>query len=450
MPVAKKGRPRKNKDEISEPDSDLYTFETNEIILCHHRGELYKAKILNRTIHKNLETGSEDPHYFVHYWGWNAQWDEWVEADRCLKHSPQNLQKQKEMKQKNKAQASNKSKKKNKKKRKRQIEDSDESESEDEDEDDGQNHGNEADMLQTMIEEKRDLGERDLDDLDLNQKIKIHQHKREKKSEQSIKNRHSRKRLEIEHQHQMERRKFMEKLKTITIPIALRDNLVEQYNLIHSQQKLIKLPKANGFRINDILSSALRDQQQKLRNKQSKKPPDVDGAKSLQTMCELLPFINDGIRGFFKNTLQINLLYNFEKPQLDMLEVDEHTDLCDIYGAEHLIRLFYILPNILIHTRGVEEKNFGQIKQCLSVITQFVSKNKSKYLINYHKGKDIEQCVEEVDAAYLAKYKKIAKLHFKWQLLFLWLSLYLSIINRIILATPSLSGLCASCRHICR
>merc|ERR1711933_587979 len=139
------------------------------------------------------------------------------------------------------------------------------------------------------------------------------------------------------------------------------------------------------------------------------KPPAMDDVKSLQTLCELLPFINDGIRGFFKNTLEINLLYNFEKPQLERLEIEEDTDLCDIYGAEHLIRLFYILPNILIHTQGVDEKNFAQIKQCLSIITQFVNKNKSKLLVNYHKGKNIEQYVEEVDDAYLAKYEKIAK-----------------------------------------
>merc|ERR1712228_509493 len=172
MPVAKRGRPRKNKEQSPELDSDSFTFEKNEIILCHHHGELYKAKVLTRKMHQNTETGSEDPHYFVHYWGWNAQWDEWVEADRCLKHSPENIQKQKEMKAL-KNNANKTKKKKNKKKKKRQIEDSDESES---DQNDNQNHNNsnsskESQILQAMIEEKQDLKKRDLDDLDLNQRI---------------------------------------------------------------------------------------------------------------------------------------------------------------------------------------------------------------------------------------------------------------------------------------
>merc|ERR1712212_794834 len=84
-------------------------------------------------------------------------------------------------------------------------------------------------------------------------------------------------------------------------------------------------------------------------------------------------------------------------------------DLCDVYGAEHLIRLFYVLPNILFHTQGVSEQNFGVIKQCVSILIQFLSKNKAKYLINYADQSKMAGSVMSVDEAYIAKYKLIVK-----------------------------------------
>merc|ERR1712045_679195 len=115
-----------------------------------------------------------------------------------------------------------------------------------------------------------------------------------------------------------------EKLKTITIPTALKDNLVQQYHLIHYDEKLIKLPKPNGLRINDILNDVLTEQQNKLKSKKEKKNVERDDLTATKTIAELLPFINRGIKGFFKNTLQINLLYNFEKPQLNKLMINNN------------------------------------------------------------------------------------------------------------------------------
>merc|ERR1712157_94450 len=63
---------------------------------------------------------NEKPLYYVHYHGWNKQWDEWVTADRCLKHTPQNIEKQKEMKNKTK---NNKNNTNNKKKQIKDVQD---------------------------------------------------------------------------------------------------------------------------------------------------------------------------------------------------------------------------------------------------------------------------------------------------------------------------------------
>lgn len=162
-----------------------------------------------------------------------------------------------------------------------------------------------------------------------------------------------------------------------------------------------------GEQINDILRDCLEEQRHKVATKREKNMVDLDDLKAAESITECLPFINNGLKGFFKNTLRLNLLYNFEKPQLEELlkSQGEDCDLCAIYGAEHLIRLFYILPNILVHTRGVHEDNFSPIKQCVSILIHFLTKHKQRYLGSLD--------VETVDEKYIAAQKKIAKQYHK-------------------------------------
>ena len=86
-------------------------------------------KVLKRTVQGCNDR--EQVMYFVHYHGWNQQWDEWVTADRCLKHTEENLELMNTLKAEL-AQSKQKRSSKSKvslHKRKRQIGDSDESDS---------------------------------------------------------------------------------------------------------------------------------------------------------------------------------------------------------------------------------------------------------------------------------------------------------------------------------
>ncbi|GBN86987.1 Mortality factor 4-like protein 1 [Araneus ventricosus] len=66
-------------------------FTEGEKVLCFHGPLLYEAKCLRAQI--------RDKHmkYFIHYSGWNKNWDEWVPECRVLKYNEANLQKQKEL-----------------------------------------------------------------------------------------------------------------------------------------------------------------------------------------------------------------------------------------------------------------------------------------------------------------------------------------------------------------
>lgn len=51
------------------------------------------------------QNGAVGPHYFVHYQGWKKTWDEWVPEERLLKHTEENVARQKALVDAQKAEA---------------------------------------------------------------------------------------------------------------------------------------------------------------------------------------------------------------------------------------------------------------------------------------------------------------------------------------------------------
>jgi len=66
-------------------------FTADEKVLCYHGPLLYEAKILK----SKKESGNYS--YFVHYQGWNKNWDEWVGEARIMKQVPESYEKQKKL-----------------------------------------------------------------------------------------------------------------------------------------------------------------------------------------------------------------------------------------------------------------------------------------------------------------------------------------------------------------
>uniref|UniRef100_A0A8C5I3F7 Mortality factor 4-like protein 1 n=1 Tax=Gouania willdenowi TaxID=441366 RepID=A0A8C5I3F7_GOUWI len=69
--------------------------KVRERVLCFHGPLLYEAKCVKISIkEKQIK-------YFIHYSGWNKNWDEWVPESRVLKYVDSNLAKQKELQKAN-------------------------------------------------------------------------------------------------------------------------------------------------------------------------------------------------------------------------------------------------------------------------------------------------------------------------------------------------------------
>lgn len=66
-------------------------FAEGERVLCFHGPLLYEAKCVKSDVKEKTVR------YFIHYNGWNKNWDEWVPETRVLKYNDASLQKQKEL-----------------------------------------------------------------------------------------------------------------------------------------------------------------------------------------------------------------------------------------------------------------------------------------------------------------------------------------------------------------
>jgi mortality factor 4-like protein 1 len=74
-------------------------FQEGEKVLCYHGPLIYEAKCMKGQTGKDKDKA---PKFFIHYNGWNKNWDEWVPEQRVLKFTEANLQKQKDLIQQHK------------------------------------------------------------------------------------------------------------------------------------------------------------------------------------------------------------------------------------------------------------------------------------------------------------------------------------------------------------
>ncbi|MED6256873.1 Mortality factor 4-like protein 1 [Ilyodon furcidens] len=70
-------------------------FQEGERVLCFHGPLLYEAKCVK------INIKDKQIKYFIHYSGWNKNWDEWVPESRVLKYVDSNLAKQRELQKAN-------------------------------------------------------------------------------------------------------------------------------------------------------------------------------------------------------------------------------------------------------------------------------------------------------------------------------------------------------------
>ncbi|KAG0148209.1 hypothetical protein CROQUDRAFT_41727 [Cronartium quercuum f. sp. fusiforme G11] len=122
----------------------------------------------------------------------------------------------------------------------------------------------------------------------------------------------------------------------IVIPEPLKLQLVDDWEAVTRMNRLVTLPR------NPNVSTIFQEYEEYAA--QSKSSP-----QSKNLIREVLA----GLKVYFDKSLGHSLLYRYERQQyIDIRKKPEfeNTLMSDIYGAEHLLRLFVNLPEMISHT----------------------------------------------------------------------------------------------------
>ncbi|RAL40749.1 unnamed protein product [Cuscuta campestris] len=303
------------------PASHSSLYSEGEKVLAYHGPRIYKAKVQKSELREN------EWRYFVHYLGWNKNWDEWVGTDRLMKFTDENIMKQQELDKKQGVEKNPKL---------------------------GRSSQTKPRNLADLRVEKDDTKNNDLNVDKEETKTNVAKGKKRKADSAAEDNAATEKHIKIQ------------------IPSNLKKQLVDDWEFISKKNLLVKLPRSPS--VDNILTKYLE-----LRSKK-----DV-------TMADSVGEILNGIRSYFDKALPVILLYKKERQQYHDVLSDKNVSPSSVYGAEHLLRLFVKLPELLACVK-IEEETLTSLQQILLDFLKFLQKNQNTYFLSSYggsiKGKD--------------------------------------------------------------
>ncbi|MCO5567078.1 hypothetical protein L7F22_020763 [Adiantum nelumboides] len=167
-----------------------------------------------------------------------------------------------------------------------------------------------------------------------------------------------------------------EQMMKIPLPGTLKKQLVDDWEFVSQLGKLIKLPRHPT--VDDILKKYLEFK-----------------AKQDGVVGDALVEILNGLRTYFDKSLPAMLLYKPERAQF-LEHVPENSIIApsSVYGAEHLLRLFVKLPELLVYT-NMEDDALLQLQQKLADFLKYLQKNQSVFFLSTYDGPKVDVGVDE-------------------------------------------------------
>lgn len=95
-----------------DKDTGVYKPKNGDKVICEHKGFKYEARILNSRKNPDSQDKNPEMQFFVHYQGWNKNWDEWVSESRVHQHNETNVASMREQRTVGRAKATGSGRKK--------------------------------------------------------------------------------------------------------------------------------------------------------------------------------------------------------------------------------------------------------------------------------------------------------------------------------------------------
>lgn len=157
----------------------------------------------------------------------------------------------------------------------------------------------------------------------------------------------------------------------LTMPEELKSLIVDDWEQITKNNKLLLLPRPAS--VSKIIEAYGKQ-------RDSKHVSDLfSGSAEEDVYIEVV----NGIKLYFERSLPTILLYSQEREQYDKIKktITIRKLLCDVYGAEHLIRLFASLPMLIAQT-NMDQQSVHVLREYLEDIMTYIADNKDELFLN--------------------------------------------------------------------
>ncbi|KAG6618438.1 Chromatin modification-related protein EAF3 [Phytophthora cinnamomi] len=174
----------------------------------------------------------------------------------------------------------------------------------------------------------------------------------------------------------------------IQMPFSLKKQLVEDWKSVtQAPHKLVPLPRKPS--VAQIVKTYLEFKKSKVH----------DGEAAEEKEYKNIEGIMQGVQSYFDRALSSILLYRMERRQFQELRQKHGEDepLSQIYGAEHLIRLFVRLP-VLLAGSNIAPRELHQIQVRLNDFLKFIQKNSAAWFVTEYEAAS-DKYVEQATAA---------------------------------------------------